>query len=169
MAVRAVSGEARFTSTPFSNRWELWSEGERLATLTRHPRHHTSEAVLADGTALLLRPEGWGAVAALSDGKETARVTRRSWWGRRWEITSPLFGYDLTSDPLPRRWTIRVGDVPIARLAGGMLSYNRLAVHADLAVQVPALVLAWHVLARPWEAAAAPGSLVPGEAKARPA
>jgi hypothetical protein len=68
------------------------------------------------------------------------------------------------SDPLPRRWSLRFGSEPVGRLAGGLLSYNHLAVHTDLAVPVVALALTWHVLARPWEAAAAPGALVPQRA-----
>jgi hypothetical protein len=64
---------------------------------------------------------------------------------------------------MPRHWTIRVGNEPVGRLFGGLLSYNRLTVEADVGIQVLALVMAWHVLARPWEAAAAPGSLVPAD------
>ncbi len=67
----------------------------------------------------------------------------------------------MTSDILPRRWTLRVGNEPVGRFAGTPFSYNRLRVHTDVAVPVLPLALAWHVLARPWEAAAAPGSLVP--------
>ena len=67
---------------------------------------------------------------------------------------------ELRSEPLPRRWSIRVGSEPVGRLTGGLLSYNHLDVHTDIGVPLTALVLAWHVLARPWEQAAAPGSLV---------
>ena len=97
----------------------------------------------------------------MEQDKEWGRIVRRSWWGRRWDLVSPTFGYTLTSDPMPRRWTIRVGNEPIGRLSGGLFSYNRLTVHTDVAVQALPLVLAWHVLARSWEAASAPGSLVP--------
>ena len=161
---RLVSGECRFTSTPFSNRWALSCGGEVLAEMRRVPRLHVSEVRLADGIRLRLEPAGWGTVVALDGDKEMGRIVRRSWWGRRWELESPTFGYALTSDPLPRRWRLRAGDHEIGRFAGGMLSYNRLTVTIDVAVQVIPLVLAWHVLARPWEAAAAPASLV-----ARPA
>ena len=86
------------------------------------------------------------------------------WWGRRWEISGSGFGCDLTSDPFPRRWTFRLGGAPIGRLAGTMWSYNRLVVEADVSIPVHAVILAWHVLARPWEQAAAPSSLVPDRA-----
>ena len=160
MPQRLVSGECRFTSMPLSNRWELWHQSDRLATMVRSPRRHTSRVILDDGTELTLTPMGWGTVAALEGEAEWGRIVRRSWWGRRWELVSPTFGYNLTSDPIPRRWRLRVGDHVIGRLAGGWLSYNRLAIHLDVAVPVVPLVLAWHVLARPWEAAAAPTALV---------
>jgi hypothetical protein len=169
MAVHPVSGEARFASTPFSNRWSLWAHREQLAEMHRRPRHRISEVVLADGTELTLEPRRWGVVAAVSQGREWGHVIRRSWWGRRWDLTSPTFAYALTSDPLPRRWTIRVGNEPIGKLAGGLVSYNHLTVRTDVAVQVLPLVMAWHVLARPWEAAAAPLSLIPAAAGTRPA
>ena len=161
MAMHAVTGEAVFTSVPFSNRWELTSRGERLAVLRRLPRQHVSEVELADGRSIVLQPDGWGTVVAVEGDKEWGRIVRRSWWGRRWDLESPTFGYSLTSDLLPRRWTIRVGNEPVGRLTGGLLSYNRLEVEADVAIQALPLVMSWHVLARPWEAAASPGSLVP--------
>jgi len=158
---RLVSGECRFSSLPFSNRWNLACGGETVAELRRIPRHHISEVALSDGSQILLIPDGWGTVGARDEtGKEVGRIVRRSWWGRSWDLESATFGLTLTSDPLPRRWRLRVGDHEIGRLAGGVFSYNRLAVQTDVAVQVIPLVLAWHVLARPWEAAAAPSALV---------
>jgi hypothetical protein len=161
MAQRLVSGECRFTSRPFSNRWDLSSGEERLAVLVRRPRRHTSTVTLADGTELELVPDGWGAVVAFEGDQERGRIVRRSWWGRRWDLESPTFGYTLTSDPVPRRWFLRVGDNVVGRFSGGWFSYNHLTVQMDVAVHVIPLVLAWHVLARPWEASAAPASLVP--------
>ena len=163
MAVRLVSGESVFLSNPLSNRWSLWHREEQIAEMRRFPRRHVSEVSLDDGTRLRLEPDGWGMVVAREGAKEWGRIVRRSWWGRQWDLISPTFGYAITSDLMPRRWTIRVGNEPVGRLAGGLLSYNRLAVYTDVAVQVLPLVMSWHVLARPWEAAAAPGSLVPSD------
>lgn len=156
-----IAGECRFLSHPFSNEWVLVQEGTRLATLRRHPRRHVSTVSLESGSDFELQPQGWGTVVALEDGTERGRITRRSWWGRAWDLTSTTFGYELTSDFVPRRWTLRIGNEPVGRLAGTPFSYNRLRVHTDVAVPVLPLALAWHVLARPWEAAAAPGTLVP--------
>ncbi len=156
-----LSGECRFLSYPLSNEWVLAQGDEQVAFLRRFPRRHTSTLTLADGRTFELEPRGWGTVVALEAEVERGRITRRSWWGRAWDLTSATFGYGLTSDVMPRRWTLRVGNEPVGRLAGTLLSYNRLRVHTDVAVPVLPLALAWHVLARPWEAAAAPGSLVP--------
>jgi hypothetical protein len=65
------------------------------------------------------------------------------------------------SDPIPRHWSLRFGTEPVGHLRGAAFSYNHLKVHTDLAVPLVSLALAWHVLARPWEAAAAPGVLRP--------
>ena len=164
--IASVVGDCRFQSPLLSNRWVLVQGKEVLAELQRVPSRHISLLRLADGTLVELRPAGWGTVVAVQGEMEVGRVVRRSWWGRRWELTGPGFACELTSDPLPRRWSLRFGTEPIARLSGGAFSYNRLAVHADLAVPVVALALAWHVLARPWEAAAAPGALLPSRAPA---
>jgi len=162
--IPTVVGDSRFESALLSNQWQLRQGKVVLADLQRVPSRHLSLLRLADGTGLELRPKGWGTVVAMHGDTEVGRVVRRSWLGRRWQLTGPGFACDLTSDPLPRRWSLRLGTEPIGRLAGAPFSYNRLAVHTDLAVPVVALALAWHVLARPWEAAAAPGALVPSRA-----
>ena len=161
LRIPTVVGDARFRSRLLSNAWSLSQGGTELARLVRIPSRHTSEVALPDGTAMELRPEGWGTVAAVFDDDQPwGRILRRSWWGRAWEIEGQGFAIGLTSDPLPRRWSLRIGSQPVGRLAGGIASYNRLDVSTDVSVPVPALALAWHVLARPWEQAAAPGSLV---------
>ncbi len=155
-----LTGEIRFRSGLFSNDWTMTADGTTVARLRRIPSRHVSMAVLGDGTRLELRPEGWGTVVADGDN-HNARVIRESWWGRRWSVVGLGFAYELTSDPLPRRWTLRVGGHPVARIAGTWWSYNRITVQADVGVPIHALILSWHVLARPWEAAAAPRSLRP--------
>lgn len=156
-----MSGVCRFESALLSNRWRLVQGREVLAELQRVPSRHISLLRLPDRTLIELRPSGWGTVIAYRGDEEVGRVTRRSWWGRRWELAGPGFACALTSDPLPRRWSLRYGNEPVGSLAGALLSYNRLDVHTHIAIPVASLALAWHVLARPWEAAAAPGALVP--------
>lgn len=155
-----MTGEVRFKSRLFSNVWVMTSADGVLARLRRIPSTHTSLVTLADGTALEVEPEGWGTVVIAGD-TQSARIVRESWWGRRWSVTGLGFAYDLTSDPMPRRWSLRIGGHPVAHLAGTPWSYNRMMVHADVGIPVHALILSWHVLCRPWEAAAAPRTLRP--------
>lgn len=149
----------------FSSRWRLLdSEGNKLAELRRYPRQHVTTAHFRDGTGWLLQPNGWGVVTA-TDGNEAeiARVTRHSWIGRRWEVTAPHWAYSLISDPTPRRWHLAVGDATVAAISGSLISYNTVRLDTVLAVPAAAVVLSWHVIARPWEAAAAPRGLVPSQ------
>ncbi|NQV05832.1 hypothetical protein HQ535_04720 [bacterium] len=159
--VPVVIGETEARSNFMSNKWVLTSAGNRAATLTREPTRHTSYVVLADGTDLVLAPDAWGTVVAMSGDTEVGRATRTSWLGRSWEVSGPTFSANLTSDPIPRRWKLRLGREEVGQFSGGVLSYNRLHLHSVIAVPVVVVALAWHVLARPWEAAAAPGVMVP--------
>ncbi len=132
-----------------------------VAAMTRHPRDHTSTVELSDGTRWRLVPAGWGLVRALEDGVEIARITRRSWLGRHWDLAAPTWHYHLVSDPMPRRWYVAVGDQVVARIAGSLVSYNRVDIDAPLGIPLAATMLAWHAIARPWEAAARPAGLIP--------
>ena len=161
--IPVVIGEARFTSALFSNRWRLQQHDDQIAELFRIPSRHTSRLVLP-GATIDIEPLGWGTMVAMSDGEEIGRIVRRSWWGRRWDVSSPGVYYELVSDRLPRRWSFRVGHEPVTHFAGGFISYNVLRVSSIMAVPVVSLALAWHVIARPWEAAATPGALVPTRA-----
>jgi len=157
-----IHGEARLTSPWFSNNWRLMSTGVEVARLRRFPRRHVSLVRLLDGTEWLIQPDGFSVVKAVdANGLEVGRITRRSWWGRHWEVTGAGFAYELTSHPMPRRWHIAVGGSPIAEIKGSLISYNTVTIDAPLTVPTVAAVLAWHVIARPWEAAAAPRGLVP--------
>ncbi len=157
----AVLGHCRFESRIFSNRWRLLQGEMVLAELTRFPTRHISVMSLPDGSEQELRPDGWGTVVARQNGTELGRITRASWWGRTWEVATPGFACALTCDPRPRHWSLRFGSEPFASLNGTLFSYNRLQVDTAVAVPISALALVWHVLARSWELAAAPGQLIP--------
>jgi len=158
-----VTGTATMRSPLFSNWWELVDgDGYPLARLQRHPRLHVSTIEIEDGSTWLLEPAGNGVVIAMHEGtNEIGRIVRRSWWGRRWQVSGPAWGYEVVSDRVPRRWHFAVGGEPVAVITGSVLSYNTVTVDAVLPIQVCAVVLAWHVIARPWEQAAAPRGLVP--------
>jgi hypothetical protein len=164
--VPTAVGDCRFESTPLSNRWHLLQGHKVLAELQRVPSRHVSLMRYTGSPEIVLRPAGWGTVVAIWGNHEIGRVVRRSWWGRHWHLSAQGFACDLTSDPRPRHWSLRFGTEPVGHLGGGLLSYNHVKVHTDIAVPLVCLALAWHVLARPWEAAAAPGTLVPERAPA---
>jgi hypothetical protein len=151
-----VTGAAELRSALFSNHWSLISRGDELARIRRFPKRHMSVVRLADGTLWTIEPARWGLVRAVEDGRAIAEIERLSWWGRQWEVRSPAFALPLVSRPAPRRWYLAVGAEPVAELAGSMISYNRLRIDPSMAVPVVAVVLAWQVVCRPWEAAAYP-------------
>jgi hypothetical protein len=157
-----LHGSGEQVSSWMSSQWRLLQGNEETARLRRFGRMHVSTVTLRDGTRLLIEPYEHSVVRALDENRrEVGRVTRRSWLGRRWDITATTFSYELVSHPRPRRWQLRLGQTPVADIRGSLISYNRVRVESFLAIPVVAVVLAWHVIARPWEAAAAPRSLVP--------
>ncbi|MEE8332193.1 MAG: hypothetical protein V3R84_10530 [Acidimicrobiia bacterium] len=162
---RSILGHAELRSLPISPIWTLTSGGRELAKLRRFPRQHISSVKLADDTVWTLVPSGWGVVRAMDGDTEIARITRRSWWGRRWEIESVGFAVGLVSRARPRRWSMTIGGQPIAEVRGSAFSYNRVYFDASLNIPVSAVVLAWQVIARPWEQAAHPIELVPGQVR----
>lgn len=157
-----ILGHATMASPWFSSIWTLRNDDAEVARIQRLGRIYASRVRLQDGRQWLIEPCGEGIVHLLDeDLNETARITRRSWLGRRWDITATNFSYELLSRPAPRRWQIGVGGAPIAEIQGSPLSYNRVDIEAQLNLPVEAVLLAWHVVARPWEAAAAPRGLIP--------
>ena len=162
-----IHGTARMTSPWFSPSWQLTdSHGTLLAEMRRYPRLHVSTVRWEDGTAWILEPDGWGVVKALdTERNEMGRVTRLSWMGRRWQLTAPQWSYDLISDPIPRRWHMAVGGATVAGISGSLVSYNTVTIDTVISVPATAVILAWQVIARPWEAAAAPRGLVPAPSK----
>lgn len=155
-------GTTELRSPVFSNEWHVENGGRKIAIARRHPRLHTSTVRFPDGSAITLTPTGQSTVSAV-DGTETevAKIVRTSWWGRHWEVTAQQFSYELVSHPRPRRWAFTVGGSAVAELAGSLASYNRVRVETSIGVPLIAVLLGWHVIARPWEAAAEPGGLVP--------
>jgi hypothetical protein len=155
-----VYGHAQLRSLWFSNRWKLLLDDKQIATMHRMGRIYTTVVELPSGARWILDPHGNGVVRALdNDGKEFARVVRRSWIGRRWDLLSQGWNYDLISHPRPRAWAISIGGAPAAEIRGSLISYNKVDVHAMIGVPLAAVLLSWHVIARPWEAVAEPSGL----------
>jgi hypothetical protein len=157
-----ITGEAELTSPWFSNRWTLTQQGTLLASLQRLGRIYVTAADLGEGGRLLIEPCGQGTVHAVdAAGDEVARIERKSWLGRLWEISGDRYVYELISDPRPRKWHIALANATFADLRGSLISYNHVRIASGLGLPIPAVLLAWHVIARPWEAAAEPRGLIP--------
>jgi hypothetical protein len=161
-----VYGTAELVSPLLSNKWRLVSNGQDAARLSRSGRLHISRITVPNGEEAVLAPHQHSVVHALDpEGNELARITRTSWLGRHWEITSKRWVYDLVSDRRPRRWQVTVGGTSVAQISGSLVSYNRVKVEAPLGLPILVLALSWHVIARPWEAAAAPTTLLAATAE----
>lgn len=157
-----ITGEASLASPLFSSRWQLVQNGQVIAELRRLGRIYVTTADLGAAGRLIMEPVGHGTVRAVDErDEEVARIVRTSWLGRRFDITGLGYGYELVSDPRPRRWHIEIGHAPVTEITGSLVSYNNVKVMSSLAMPVPAILLAWHVVARPWEAAAEPRGLIP--------
>ena len=157
-----VYGKVQLRSPWFSSKWRLLQDGKEIARLHRLGRVYTTVVFLPGGARWVLDPHGNGVVRALdSQGNEFGRVVRRSWLGRRWDLLSPSWNYELVSHPRPRAWAIEIGGAPMADIRGSLISYNRVDVNAMIGVPLAAVLLSWHVIARPWEAIAEPGELLP--------
>ena len=165
-----VYGAAELVSPLMSSRWQLVADDEVVAELRRSGRLHISRIKVPNGEEAVLTPHEQSVVVALDgEGNELARITRRSWLGRRWEIASKRWAYELISHPRPRRWHVAVGGTSVAQIEGSLVSYNRVRIEAPLGIPILVVALGWHVIARPWEAAAAPTTLVasPGREETR--
>ncbi|MGZ8785814.1 MAG: hypothetical protein ACXW1Y_09670 [Acidimicrobiia bacterium] len=149
----AGSGEMR--SALFSRTWELRKAGSLIAVGRRHVWQRRSEVALIDGRRWLISPTGWG-VGALTEWDEVlARGERQNWLGRAWGLNGESFGYELRARSMTlRKWSIDLGGGEIARLDGGVASFNRMRIEADLPLPLEAVMLSWHIIVRAWEAAA---------------
>ncbi len=151
-----IHGEALMRSAILSRTWELWQGDRLVASVQRLPRHRMSRAQLADGRTWIIAPDGWGVVRVEEDDTVLATARRQGVLGRRWELTGRTFGFELAASSMLRRhWTIGQGGAATTRLDGGILSFNTIAIHADLPVPTEALLAAWQVMVRAWEAASA--------------
>jgi hypothetical protein len=139
----------------FSRAWELRQNAGLVAVGRRHVWKRTSEVELNDGRHWLISPSGWGTVELTERSEVLANAERQTWLGRVWDLTGESFGYELRARSMAlRRWSIELGGGPIAHLDGGVASFNRLQIEANLPVPLEAVMLSWHIIVRAWEAAA---------------
>ena len=157
-----VYGHVQLRSPWFSSQWRVLRDGAEIVRLQRLGRIYSTIVSLPGGSQWLFDPHGNGVVRALdNEGKEFARVVRRSWIGRRWDLLSQGWNYELVSHRRPRAWAIEIGGAAAAEIRGSLISYNRVDINAMIGVPLAAVLLGWHVIARPWEAIAEPSGLLP--------
>jgi len=126
-----------------------------MAVGRRHVWRRTSEVELNDGRHWIISPDGWGTVSLTERDEVLARGERQNWLGRAWDLTGESFGYELRARSMTlRKWSIELGGGEVARLDGGVASFNRVRIEADLPVPLEAVMLSWHIIVRAWEAAA---------------
>ena len=149
------SGSGEMRSPLFSRAWELRKDGGLIAVGRRYVWRRTSEIELNDGRHWLISPDGWGMVALTERDEILARGERQTWLGRVWDLRGESFGYELRARSMAlRRWSIELGGGPVAHLDGGVASFNRLRIEANLPVPLEAVMLSWHIIVRAWEASA---------------
>lgn len=148
-------GTGEMRSPLFSRAWELRKDGALIAVGRRFVWRRTSEIELDDGRHWLISPAGWGVVELTERDELLARAERQNWLGRAWDLTGESFGYELLAKSMAlRRWSIELGGGSVAQLDGGVASFNRLRIEANLPVPLEAVMLSWHIIVRAWEAAA---------------
>ena len=159
LRIMYVSGPVEMRSPLFSNEWRVSQNDAEVAHIRR--RNYTSVVDLAAGGRAVMEPVAQGTVRALISGTEVARITRDV-------VAGPPLGDHRSRLHLR---PVQPGDAPPLAAhpgqrhhqpdEGGFGSYNRVRFHNQVAVPLSALLLSWHVVARPWEAAAEPRVLVP--------
>jgi hypothetical protein len=148
------SGVGEMRSPLFSRAWELRKDGGLIAVGRRHVWRRTSEIELSDGRAWLISPNGWGIVELTERDEVLARAERQSWLGRAWDLTGESFAYELRAQSMAlRKWSIELGGGPVAHLEGGLASFNRVRIEANLPLPLEAVMISWHIIVRAWEAA----------------
>lgn len=151
-----LKGLAQFRSPLFSRTWTLFQGDGILARAHRTVWRRTSKIVIPDGPTWEIAPAGWGNLEVIAGDAVLARAERQGGLGRTWRIDSPRFGYILSARSMARRrWTIDLGDHPVATLRGAALNFNRLDVDAGIGIPLEVVMVSWHIIVRAWEAAAA--------------
>ena len=110
-------------------------------------RRRTARVDLADGRTWLILPDGPDGFRILEGDRLLASAERLDPWGRRWELSSNRFSYELINrSGLKGRWTIGEPGAAVAELR--MWTTRRMHLHSHLAVPLEPLVMAWYVIIR---------------------
>ena len=148
-------GTVTIASPWLSRVWRFSDRTGLIAQATRNVANRTSQIELADGRQWTLVPDGWGTIRLVERGQIIGTAEREDFLGRRWELRSDRFSYQLESESMiRRRWSIGPIGSPFAELRGGLISFNKMVLDAGLPIPFEAVALSWQAIVRPWEAAA---------------
>lgn len=152
----AVLGRAELNSQPLSTIWTLSREGELVCVGKRGDLRHPHRIEFQDGRVWEIRRLTFDSIAIVEDGVQLAVASRTGPRGR-WQIAGRTFSFDLEPQSVLRhRWLLEVGGQTVATIRGGVLSFNRIAVHTSLPVPLEGLWLAWAAVVHAWRAVGAP-------------
>ena len=126
--------------------WRFRSEAGPLARAVP-ARRRTARVDLPDGRIWMILPDVADGLRVLEGDRVVVSAERMDPWGRRWELSSNRFCYELTNrSGLKGRWTIGPPGAEIAELR--MWTTRRMRLYSNFPVQLEALVLAWYVIIR---------------------
>ena len=126
--------------------WRFHSPAGSLA-MAVPARRRTARVEVSDGRSWLILPEGADGFRIMEGNRLLASAERLDPWGRRWELSSNRFGYELNNrSGLKGRWTIGPPGAEVAELR--MWTTRRMHLHARLPVPLEPLVMAWYVIIR---------------------
>lgn len=112
---------------------------------------------LADGTEWWIAHDGWDDIVVY-DAADTriAHAHRKDVLGRTWDLDVGRTSFELACESmLRRRWTLGPPGAPFASVHGGMVSFNSMRIETGLSIPIGSALLAWQIIVRSWEAAAA--------------
>ena len=150
-----VEGALTASSHWMSPVWQFSHEDSPFARAERSTRDRKSVITFSDDTVWELVHDGWKRVKAVEAGTDMGVAERVDVTGRHWTLECGLTHLHLLADSMWRRaWTIGPPGASLARIHGGRLNYNTIAVDAAAPVPVASVLLAFQIIVRAWEASA---------------
>lgn len=126
--------------------WRFLSPAGPLARATP-ARRRTARVDLPGGRTWVIRPDGADGLQVLEGDRLVVSAERLDPWGRRWELSSNQFCYELVNrSGFKGRWTMGPPGAEIAEL--GMWATRRMRLYSNFQVPLEAVVLAWYVIIR---------------------
>lgn len=138
--------------------WRFQSPAGPLARAVP-ARRRSARIDLPDGRTWMILPDVPDGLRIWEGDKVLLTAERQDPWGRRWELASNRFSYQLTNrSGFKGRWTMGEPGAETAEIR--MWTTRRMHLHSQLTVPLEVLVLAWYVIIRMAFALSSVGSMV---------